>query len=163
MRVRWAAILLAIAPATVPMTAQRRDPPSAVTVPGTDLVVHAGWLVGLYDGCRFSVPLAWKRSDDTGFDGPHGSTFRIDRLRFADWAAHVAQVRNALAYGFALRDTTDDRVWIESRREDVTVDYTEARLEDGACTGMLRYSAAAALDPDLPKRIVESVAPDRPR
>jgi hypothetical protein len=157
-------VLLTCILATGPLGAQRRNPARDVTIPGTDLVVQPGWLLLQRDGCWFTVPLGWKAAaSGNAFDGPDGSTLLVRRLQFSDWTAHIARTTRTLGSRSTVRDDTTQHLWIETRQADVVEEYAEARLDDGSCSLVLRYSTSGILSRDAARQIVRSLAPVRLR
>jgi hypothetical protein len=89
----------------------------AVRVPGTDIMLEAGWeLLQTIDGqCMYTVPATWVVSDDRrSARQPDGTTSLSVAALETNWSWHRSAVRSTMLPATVLEDT-DHRLWIERR------------------------------------------------
>jgi hypothetical protein len=158
--------LVAVAPMSTAVHAQRPGRPQPDgRVPGTGVVLKAGWQLLLHDGCRYAVPGSWRPDADGGLaSAPDGSNISVRMLRITSWSAHKAQIRAAFGQVKALHEDIDRRLWFEIGDRDRTQHYIDVANGSNACAGLLEIRASTTPDAeDTTNRIADSIgpAPDR--
>jgi hypothetical protein len=134
-----------------------------VRVPGLDAVLKAGWRFLDYHGCRIEVPDTWMSTRDAALIfGPDGSTVSTAILRFDSWPAHAREVRSAFAPPTIVRETTDRRLWLETRRAHTIEHYVDVSTPTGSCVAVIAIPREAPLSADDLQTLIDGVgaAPD---
>lgn len=105
----------------------------AVRVPGTDIMLEAGWeLLQTIDGqCMYTVPATWVVSDDRrSARQPDGTTsLSVAAIEVTSWSWHRSAVRSSMLPATVIEDT-DHRLWIE--RRDGTSWWQHVSVGEGA-------------------------------
>jgi len=90
--------------------------PNSIVLPGTDIVLEAGWRLVLTEdeACAFMVPATWPVALNHRWaatpDGHISATF--DNPPPASWAMHKMRIRDAIR-PTAVLDDSDRRLWVE--------------------------------------------------
>lgn len=147
------------AAATRGVHAQRPERQHEVRLPGTDVVLQAGWQLLIYDGCMFAVPETWRPNAKATFvSAPDGSSISVARLPIQSWSAHKAHVRDAVTQVKVVHEDSAVRLWLESRDDKGTQHYVDVANGPSVCTGFLDIRNATTLDPaDTASRIAKSI------
>jgi len=155
-----AAAALALVCAVETGLAQPPERPQDVEVPGLRIMLHAGWQLLFHDGCRFAVPLSWRRDSDEGFaQSPDGSSVSIQMLKVANWSAHKADLRSTFVRAIVHEDSSR-RLWIESDAGPRVQHYVAVVDGVNVCAAWMELTAGphtAARDTAM--RIADSIGP----
>jgi hypothetical protein len=130
-----------------------------VRVPGTDVLLKAGWQLLFDRACRFAVPGSWHLVGDTSFvRAPDGSSLAVRVLRDVNWSAHKAQIRAAYVHLKVVHEDSAHRFWFEVGEEPLVQHYIAVSDGTTICTGLLDIRSGAIPDrEDTIKRIADSI------
>ena len=147
------------AAATRGVHAQRPERQHEVRLPGTDVVLKAGWQLLVYDGCMFAVPETWRPNATATFvSAPDGSSISVARLPIQSWFAHKAKVKAAVTQVKVVHEDSATRLWLESRNNKSTQHYIDVPNGPSVCTGFLDIQTATTLDAaDTASSIAKSI------
>jgi hypothetical protein len=154
------ASLVALA-VTVRTVGAQRPEQQEVGIPGSGIMLKAGWQLLFHDGCRFAVPGSWRPNADGGFvSAPDGSNLSVRMFRITSWPAHKAQIRAAFGQVNVLHEDSDRRLWFEIGDKQRTQHYIDVANGLHTCTVLLEIRAVPTKESeDTTNRIADSIGP----
>lgn len=129
-----------------------------VRLPGTDIVLRAGWqLVWTGDGrCAFSVPASWFVSADRRWAAPpHGGVFVSVSAFDTSWSAHLAAIKRAMQTS-TVREDSSTRFWVERTDGRRIQQHVSVGNGTGVCSADIEAQSAADAT-DVLRNIASSI------
>jgi hypothetical protein len=146
---------------TAIVRAQRPERKRDVTVPGTDVVLSAGWKMVFHQECRFMIPASWSVDPDGGIAvAPDGSNISIRMFNVENWSAHKGRIKAAFGQVNRLHEDSERRLWLEIGDQRRAQHYVDVLSGPAVCSAVIDIRRASASDgEDTIRKIVESVGP----
>jgi len=153
--------LVAVAVMARAVDAQRPEQKQEIRVPGTRIMLKAGWQLLFHDGCRFAVPGSWRPDVDGGLvSAPDGSNLSVRMFRITSWSAHKAHIRAAFGQVKVLHEDSDRRLWFEIGDKQRTKHYIEVANGLSVCDGLMEIRTTTTPDAEeTANRIGDSIGP----
>jgi hypothetical protein len=132
-----------------------------VRVPGTDVMLKAGWRLLFDKQCRFAVPVSWHQVGDSNLlTAPDGSSLTVGVLQGVSWSTHKAQIRAAYVHLKVVHEDSDHRFWFEIGDAPRVQHYIAIITGSTICTGLLDVRSNTMPDrDDTIRRIADSIGP----
>jgi hypothetical protein len=109
-----------------------------VRVPGTTVVLRAGWKFLAYSGCGCVVPVSWRLSFEEPLAlGPDGSSLSIRQETIASWSGYKERIRQSYGHLNVVHEDTERRLWFEIGDEAHIEHYVAVTSGPTVCVGVL--------------------------
>jgi hypothetical protein len=137
---RSVGVFWGVACSVVIVSAARQRSPAKddVRVPGTTVVLKAGWKFLSYTGCGCVVPVLWRPSFEEPLAiGPDGSSLSIRKETIASWSDYKERVRRSYGDPRIVHEDSERRLWFETGDEARLEHYIAAASGAIVCVGVL--------------------------
>jgi hypothetical protein len=142
-----------------PLVAQGPQRRQSVRLPGTDIMLEAGWkLVWTADQrCAYAIPAAWLMSGDGRRAEPPEGTVSVSVVAIdaPDWAAHRSAIKRAMP-AVTVREDSAHRLWVERWEGAWLWQHVSVSEGSGVCSADIQTHPGNRF-PDIVRKIAMSV------
>jgi hypothetical protein len=159
----WLGVFLGAVTAVRAIDAQRPERPQEVRVPGSGIVLHAGWQLLTRDRCRFTVPREWRPDAGHAFAfAPDGSSLSVTTIGIANWAQQRARMLSVFGPVTLVHEDSARRLWFEFGGPQRHQHYVSVIAgESAACVGIVETRTFTSEAVETATRIADSLAARR--